>query len=260
MLGSRSCIGPLVLVYFQHEPAEIQLVAVQAEERDGVHVSEAPGQAGLLQHQPSHRHGQIPGADVHRHRQELTLKMSKLLKVQLKSSHPFLPKKLIFYVLAFLASEKLLAVWREMEQTAASCSQVQTVFGSDFFESTSVRLGNKKSSSPSAALGQGERAGGRDDAAAAGHRGRAEAAVERRGDPGHAVRLNQTSTQLKVPHSATFASAEVSPEDSCLRSSVFQHFFTTFFTFYIYYTHKHLHKDGTPPTKSIVKCHLSAYY
>lgn len=69
----------------------------------------------------------------------------------------------------------------------------------------------KKSRNPScsAILGQGERAGGRDDAAAAGHRGRTEAAVEERGNPGHAVRLNQTS-RLKVPHCATFTSAAVS--------------------------------------------------
>lgn len=40
--------------FFQHEPAETQLITVKTKERDGVHAPETHGQAGLLHHQPAH--------------------------------------------------------------------------------------------------------------------------------------------------------------------------------------------------------------
>lgn len=123
--------------FLQHEPPETQLLTVQTEERDGVHAPEAHSQAGLLHHQPSHRYGQIPGADSHRDWYYLiktfTSQLQKLHLIWIIcSSTGFCEKEhnpvcqwLMTGFLHFLASEKLLCVWREMEQTAVSCGQVE---------------------------------------------------------------------------------------------------------------------------------------
>lgn len=66
------CYDIYLFFFFQYEPPEAQFLTVQTEERHGLHVPETHGQAGFLHHQPPYRHGQIPGADIHRDRYNVT--------------------------------------------------------------------------------------------------------------------------------------------------------------------------------------------
>lgn len=120
-------------LFFQYEPPEAQLLTVQTEERHGLHVPKTHGQAGLLHHQPPHRHGQIPGADIHWDRYSVNINI--VLQVESFENKPCIYLACpvnhswncinVAFFNHMLVSEKFLGMWRSMEQTAVTCSQVQ---------------------------------------------------------------------------------------------------------------------------------------